>query len=303
MRTGKRLRLAALLLAFILGLATPAPANGAGLTGGTYTYLLNGEEVAFPFDPVLVQNELLLPAAVWERLGVSVAEAAGRVRLRLADHVAIELTLGSPAYTLDGRPREAPAVPIRLGGHLFLPAALLEHFGVELTRAGNMVMLRQPLKGALPTTAFADEEFQRLKNERSFKREIGHRQLGVLHAEFTLLDERLLQAPQLGLSYGQRVKLFGLLETHTLVLVKLSNQLGGQATFKPGSVVLVDDLRHQADLVKLLDVGEGDLTAALAAGADRRAVLAFPKADPAAKRLLLFYHEIGESLGAFHLSK
>lgn len=319
--------LAALLLAISLMFSAPTPAHGAGLSGGSYTYLVNGEEVAFPFDPIVVQDQLLLPAAVFERLGVSVSDTGAGITLRLADRVEARLTLGSPTYSLSssgglssspgglssspggpssspgGRPQQAPAVPVRLGGHLFLPAALLEHFGVELTRAGSLLLLRQPLKGALPTTSLTEDEYLRLKAERSFKRELISRQSGSLQAEFTLLDPALLAAPQLGLSYGHRVKLLGLLETHTLVLVKLSNQWSDPASFRPHSVVLLDDLRHQGDLAEALPAGEGDLTAPLAPGADRRGVLAFPKADPSASRLLLYYHETRESLGAFTLKR
>lgn len=294
--------LAALMLAISLVFQVPAPAHGAGLGGGSYTYLLNGEEVAFPFDPVVVQEQLLLPAAVFERLGVTVTPSAGQVALRLPDRVEVRVTVGSPAYSLDGDPRQGSLAPIRLGGHLFLPAALLDHFGVEVTQAGSLLLLRQPLNGPLPTTAITDEEFQRLKNERSFKRELRNRQGGALNAEFTLLDPTLLQAPQLALPYGERVKLYAMLQTHTLVLVKLSNHGTSPAAFKPSSVVLVDDLRHQAELFKSIDVGDGDLSANLALGADRRGVMAFPQADPAAKRLLLYSHELGESLGAFGLN-
>lgn len=304
----------AVLVLLLIGVSLGAaePARGAGLSGGSYTYLLNGEEIAFPFDPLVIQDELLLPAAVFERLGVTISQSAGgrSLTLRLGDQVTAKLTLGNPGYHLlgagfpaDGLPQSTAVGPIRLGGHLFVPASLLVHFGVEVTRESGMVMLRNPVPGLLPSSTFTDLEFQLLKGEQNFRYTIAPKGTSaLLSTEFTLLHANLLEAAQLGLPYGQRARLYGMLETHTLVLVRVLNQGTGPGAFNPASVSLVDDLRRQADQASALDIGEGNLDAALSPGAERRGVLAFPKGPTGVTRLSLYYHEIPGTLGSFQFN-
>lgn len=296
--------LAGLMLALCFALSTAAPARGAGLTGGTYAYLINGDEVAFPFDPIQVGGELLLPGAVFERLGIAVGTSGARsVNLRLASHVDLKLTLGSPTYLLDGQPRQSKAAPIRLGGHLFLPAGLLSHFGVEFGTATNLVLLRQPLPGQLPMSMVGEDDFKWRLSERTFQRNMSTKQNGMLIGDFTWLDAALLEAPQLGLPYGERVRLYGMLESHTLVLARITNNWDSPGSFKPSSVVMIDEQRRQVDLTTVIEVGEGDLSAMLAPGSQRRGVLAFPKVNPESSRIRLYYHEISDNLGTFNLPK
>lgn len=287
----------ALLLTLVVSL--PGSAGAANLTGGNYTYVINGEEETFAFDPVNRKDGLLLPAEVFQRFGVSVEGALTRtITLKKADVVAT-LTLGSTTFELQGQPEAVASAPLRLNGRLFLPADLLKHFGVEYSLDGTFVILRNYVGGDVASRELSDAEFNALKSARTFSASTRTDSSIYLTAEFTLLNEELLAAANLGISYGTRARLQGLLETNTLVMVKLSNTAFKAGALLTSGLYLVDSQRNQYELVSTVDFGKGSITSKIAPGADRTGVLVFPKVAGNAGTLTLYYDSNGATLGSF----
>lgn len=287
----------ALLLALMVSL--PGNSYAANLTGGTYTYVINGEEETFAFDPVNRKDGLLLPAEVFQRFGVTVEGALTRtISLKKADLVA-ELTLGSTTFALGGQPEAVATAPLRLNGRLFLPADLLRHFGVEFSLDGTFVVMRDYVDGQPTVNQLSDADFSNLKSGRTLSASTKTDTNIYLTAEFTLLNEEMLAAANLDLSYGTRARLQGLVKTNTLVMVKLSNYAFKSGALVTSGVYLVDDKRNQYDLVSTADFGKGLITGKIAPGADRTGVLVFPKITGNAGTLTVYYDSNGGALGSF----
>jgi hypothetical protein len=89
------------------------------------------------------------------------------------------------------------------------------------------------------------------------------------------------------------------LQTNTLVWVKTSNtgnKTGGLVT---GTTFLIDNNRNQYEVTSVLDIGDGLLNGKIAPGADRAGVLVFPKLDPKASQVSLYYENNQATLGFF----
>jgi hypothetical protein len=296
------LAVAAALVATLLALV-PGSSSAANLTGSNYTYVINGEEATFPFDPINRQDGLLVPVEVFQRFGISIEGALTRqITFRKAD-VTAQLTLGSTAMTLNEKPQSLPTAPLRLGGRLFIPADLLRHFGVEYKLDNNILVLRDYAEGQPTVKEYKPEEVAAMKQGLTFTASVKTDSNIFLDAEFTLLTKDLLTASALDLSYGTRARLQSLIDSYTLVMVKLSNHSFKAGAIQTSGLFLVDDLRNQYDVVGTVDFDSGSITGKIAPGADRVGVLVFPKVAPKAKAVFPYYDLNGSSLGTFWLDK
>lgn len=278
----------------------PARTTAANLTGGQYTYIINGEEVAFTFDPVIRKEGVLLPTEVFAHFGIRTEGAVTRNIVLMKDEQSVKVTLGSNLADVQGNMLTMGTSPLRLNGRLFLPADLLREFGIEYGQDGNLIVLRTYVGAMLKTRELSQTEWHSLKARNlimgSIKLDSG------LNApvELTLLTEDMINTTNIGLSYGERARLLSMLQTNTLVMVLLSNystKAGGMTT---SGTWLVDDQRRQYDVGSVMDIGHGLISGKLAPGADRVGVLVFPKVSPKAQFVQVYYEPSGLNLGAFH---
>lgn len=288
------------MLLAILGGLMAGSSSAANLTGGNTTYVVNGEEVMFPFDPIKLGNGLLLPVEVFQRFGVTVEGAAtGRnVGLKKAGLQA-SVTLGSTTAQVNSRPFAVTVAPVRLNGRLFLPADLLREYGVEFQQDGNYLVFKDYTQGLADVAEMSESSFNLMTVGRSFTGSPRSDATVYLQADFLMLNEELLGASPFTVSYGTRARLANLLETNTLIYVTLSNQASRAGGLVTSGFFLVDDKRNQYDLVSVFDTGTGLLSAKLAPGATRTGVLVFPKVQANAGMLHLYYDSNGSTLGTF----
>ena len=113
----------ALLLALVS--TVPNRTEAANLTGGQYTYVINGDEVSFPFDPVVRKDGMLLPIEVFQQFGVNVAGAVSRNLELTKDEVDVQLTVGSNTAVVNAVSRYLGTAPVRLNGELDIRSPVL----------------------------------------------------------------------------------------------------------------------------------------------------------------------------------
>lgn len=290
---------AAALAALILTAAAPQVTTAANLSGGNTAYVLNGEEVTFPFDPIRLQNGLLIPVEVFQRVGIAVEGALGRnFTLKKAD-VNVRITLGTRAADVNGLTVAAAVSPMRLNGRLFLPADLLKYFGVDHALDGSFMILQEYVPGAPELKQTSQADYDGFLRNRQFSASV--RLDSNIHAsgDFTMLTPDIASAVQFAVDYGTRARIQNLLRTNTLVMVTLRNTAGKAGSLQTSGLFLVDDLRNQYDLVTVLDIGGGLLSDRLAPGADRTGILVFPRVRSDSTMLSLYYDPNGASLGLF----
>lgn len=292
----------AALMVSVVAVMSPKATTAANLTGGNYTYLIDGEEVTFTFDPVVTKEGLLLPIELFQKFGINV-ENAGKTITLSKDTVSVQLTLGSATMTTGGMVKVATTAPLRLNGRLFVPADPLREFGIDFSQDGNYVILHNFTDYMPDPKQMADGDWNMLKSNHTLTASIKADSGSYIYTEFTLLTPDIVNAANLDISYGTRARLNGLLKTNTLVLTKLSNLSTKAGAFVNNSVALTDDQRNQYDLDSILDIGSGLLTNKVAPGATRMGVLVFPKALSTAATLSLYYDNNAQTLGSFPVIK
>lgn len=291
--------LTALAALLTLLLSISGLGSAANLTGGTYTYVINGEEATFAFDPVQRGDRLLLPAEVFQRFGIRVEAGAARlVTLRRAN-VTAQVTLGQTTFLLNGSPITAGAAPLRLNGRLFLPDDLLPHLGVALSVQDSFVVMLDNAASLPLISQVPEADWQAMLHGRQVRGSVRTDSGVFIAAEFMLLSPELMAAANLELSYGARARLFSLAEGHTLVLAKLSNRAVKAGRLDTSGIYLVDNRHRQYSPIQTLDIGQGALEDKLAPSADRTGVLLFPPAAGGLQFLQLYYDPNGEFLGSF----
>lgn len=289
--------MAALLLG--VGLPTTDKSMAATLTGGTYTYVVEGEEVSFVFDPVMINEQILLPSEVFEHFGIEVERAESR-EIRLGGGgVTVRINLGAVVADVDGRPEPIGVAPMRLNDRLFLPAELLRFFGIEFIHDGTYLLMRRYVAPNLSVRPYNDEEYASLRSGRHLVTTVRSDTNIQLDAEFTLLNAELLGSANLGLTYETRVQLHDLMTSHTLLLVKVSNRFVRAGRLLTADLFLVDDQRRQYEVVDIVDIGQGPLDERVVPTGDRKGVLLFPKLAPGAERASLYYDPNAGMIGTF----
>jgi hypothetical protein len=263
-----------------LAVAVPSTSSAANLSSGSTSYVVNGQEETFTFDPIQRKNGTLVPIELFERFGVEVEGATGNLITLTEGSTVVNLTLGRTASKVNGMPGSVTVEPVRLSGRLFLPAELLREFGVEFSQESGYVFLREFVTGQ-PTVKVTDQtEFDKLKNSRTFNPSVKLDSGQYAQSQFTLLNKDLVQMDKLPVSQGARARLQGLIETNTLVLVNLQNYAAKSGAFQTAGLYMIDNNRNQYDVQEVIDLGEGLLSNKLAPGADRMGVLVFPLIKP-----------------------
>jgi hypothetical protein len=287
----------------LLAFAALRPATAAPLTGGNFTYLVGGEEVTFTFDPVSRRDGLLLPLEVFQRFQISVEGGTGRNPVLSRQGVRIQLSLGSTVAVVDGREKQMAPAPLRLNGRLFLPAGLLPEFGIDYVLDGTYLSLRDLADGVdLSSRVAYDQE----KARHNFTVNLRSDQPPTLMTgEFTLLNRDLVVSPSFHPSFGLRVRLLRLLETHTLIQVRLRNDVNdADRVFRslgwaPQSLFLVDDQRNQYDFTGEVIEVNGLVTTRIAPRAEKSSVLVFPKLQSDWQFIRVFYDPNSGEVGSF----
>lgn len=291
----------ALLVAVVV--ANPRTSSAANLTGGNYTYLIDGEEYRFTYDPVVRKDGLLLPVEVFTEFGIDVKGAQGKDITVYTRDVTAKLTLGSTTLGLDGTVRKVTTAPLRLNGQLFLPADLLTQFGIDLVQDGTMIIMKSYAKPELETVTLNESEWTTLLQDRGFFENIRADSGMYLNAQFALVDEKMLSATNLGITFGQRVKLYDLLRSNTLVYVKLSNHATRAGSMLVTGTYLVDADRRQYEITDLIDIGSGKLDGKLAPYADRAGLLVYPKVPIGVRTLTVYYENNQAVIGTLVTTK
>lgn len=288
---------AAMLVALIA--LVPASSSAANLTGGQTTYVIDGEEVTFAFDPIRLAGGTLLPLEVYQHFGIQVEGAlAQNVSLKKAD-VTVRLALKTGLIQVENETLSSAVAPMRLNGRLFVPADLLRYFGVEFTQDGSYALMRQYVPGMPTVMKIEESEYNSLLIGRRFEASIKADSGIFLYGNFTLLTPEMVSAEQFELAYGTRARLQNLLQTNTLILVDVRNTSAKTGAIAPGTLFLVDNQHNQYDLVSMLDIGRGLLSNKLAPAASRAGVLVFPKVAANLENLILYSDSNGASLGTY----
>ncbi|MGE5676151.1 MAG: stalk domain-containing protein [Mycobacterium leprae] len=286
----------ALLVALVASFTGRSQA--ANLTGGQYTYVINGEESTFPFDPIIRKDGLLLPAEVFQRVGIQVAGLTTKQITMTKDTVTEVVNVGTTAGTLNGVADNVATAPLRLNGRVFLPASVLADFGVDVTQDGTFVIIRNYTDGLQKATTLSDADWSNKSGAKSFTASLKADSNIYLSGTFTFLTPDLINTTNIGLNYGARARLLSLIQSNSLVLVHLSN-----TAFKSGALTtglyLVDGNRNEYDLIQAFDAGQGLVTSKLAPGADRIGVLVFPKIQNLNTTLTLYYDANNGTVGSF----
>lgn len=263
-----------------IAVAIPSTSSAANLSSGSTSYVVNGQEETFTFDPIQRKNGTLVPLELFQRFGVEIDGATGNLIKLTKGSTQINLTLGRTAALINGLPASVTVEPVRLSGRLFLPAELLREFGVEFSQESGYVFLREFVSGQ-PTVKVTDQaEYNSLKSSRTFNPSVKLDSGQFAQAQFTMLNKDLLQMDKLPVSMGARARLQGLIETNTLVLVNLQNYASKSGAFQTTGLYMIDNNRNQYDVQEVIDLGGGLLTGKLAPGADRMGVLVFPLLKP-----------------------
>lgn len=290
---------AGLALAGALTFAVVAPIRAANLTNGNYTYLIQGEEQTFPVDPISRSGGMLLPLEVFQAFGITVEGALDKVAILTKDTVTARLTVGRAVAEVNGKALALATAPVRVSGRLFVPADLLNEFGVEFAQDGSFVSVSQFSPDMPALAQLSGAQWKSMLEAHTISANVKMDSGVFARADFTLLTPSMLTAENLDVSYGVRARLLGLMETNTLVLTRLSN-----TSFKSGALVttgayLVDSRRTQYDPQGVFDIGQGLLTAKTAPNADRTGVLLFPKLAADAGDVSLYYEASQLILGTF----
>lgn len=291
--------LAGAVLLFAAALAWPTRSQAATLSAGSATYVIDGEEVLFPFDPITRKEGVLLPLELFTHLGVTVSDALEQRVTLTYGPVTAQVTVGRLPALVGGERVQLSVTPMRLNGRLFLPAELLEAFGLAFAQEGNFVTINRHVQAMPPLTALPAAEFRALKQERTVHAAVKADSGIYLEAEFTLLTQAMLLDLNLKIDYGTRARLLGLLESQSLMLVSLSNRSLKSGSLQMEGIYLVDQHRTQYEVATALDIGDGLVTGKLAPAADRMGVLVVPKLADGAGPVKLYYEGNGVILGQF----
>jgi len=292
---------AALAIVAVVAVSWTGTTAAANLTGGTYTYVIHGEEVSFTFDPVSRKDGLLLPLEVFQHLGITVNGALEKSFTMTKGGVTATLTVGATAIDVGGRADTVVTAPLRLNGRLFVPADLLKQFGVEFTQDGTFVVMRYYVDPIPSVTAHTTAQYAQLRAPRTVSANVKADSGVYLAADFTPLNSDLVASSALNVAPGMRIRLHGLLQTNTLVLVKLSNDSFKAGALAAANLTLVDDSRVQYDLASVLDIGQGLVSAKLSPSADRMGVLIYPRLATDVETLTLYYDNNGTNLGSIEM--
>ncbi len=291
------LRYLGALLVTLLLLTAVGSTAAAPLSGGNTVYVINGEETTFTFDPITRKDGTLLPMDVFAALGISVSQADKTVVVLKAG-VQAHLTLGQSVGTIGKTAITVAPVPLKLSGRLFLPATVLEELGYEVMSESGYVQIRDLTQGInlnsdLDRMGYDNLKY-RLTANNYLEADDGKTNLGV---ETTFLTPELLASGHFPATFKERVQYLNLLQTHSLLMVRVVNHSGRGATLNPASLMLLDKTTlQQYDVEQTLDY-RGLINAKIASGAGKTSILVYPKVDAATSSLYVFSDTSSATLG------
>jgi len=289
-----------IVLVLLAALAWPlqSQAEAATLSGGSYTYVIDGEEVLFAYDPIVKKDGVLLPLEVFTSLGVEVSGALEQEVTLKYGPVSAKVTVGRTVVVIGSQSEAVGVAPVRLNGRLFLPAELLEAFGISFSQEGTYVSIARYVPEMPVLVKSSADEWRAKRASRSISTPVRADSGISLDATFTLLNREILADENLELAYGTRARLMALLETNSLLLVELSNQGFRSGALQTAGIYLVDSGRNQYEVLEVLDLGDGLVSGKLAPAADRVGVLLLPRIE--ARGMVKLYYEASSAvLGGF----
>lgn len=258
--------------------AATGPAAAGVLTSDHYTYIIKGRELAIPVDILTIRGTHLVPEELLRGLGQTPLMTGETIRLQRGP-VQVELTLGGLVAQVGGRQQVLPVAPMVVAGRLFVPVAILPSLGLALEVDGRFVLLQDfaPAEPELPQPA-ADAYAQTLAEHslRYFMHGAGG---DFAWVRITRLTRDLLASEQMEMDWGTRMRLLTLLETRTLLLVTVENTSDRSIALDPQRWLLTDDRGNQYDYADLEIAVTGKVTAPVAPGATRIAVLGYDRAE------------------------
>lgn len=278
-----------------------AGAAGNGPTAGSYTYVVEGRETGFPFDPIQRQNGLLVPVEVFTNEGFTVTVNGSTVNVSRNKQTAT-LTLGSSNVNLFGNPTAINPVPMRVSDHLFLPAALASYYGVDITLDGIYVFVHDNTAGQAATTSLSSGDYGTLLNGRTIP--------GVtvradnnqpLTATLTVLNSAVVADTNFTTDPNLRARLQTLLPNYTLVLVDVKNNGSRSGLLVPTNLYLTDANGNEYTYTgTALPVNNQNVTTTrLVPGAEMQTVLAFNKVPSSLNLLNVWADSNNATLGSF----
>lgn len=289
-------KLAALIVGLLLmsTLYVQPPVSAAG--GISFVYIVDGQEITVPYDPISLKDGLLLPQGLLQELGVAVSVSGSSITLNRGGLI-VQLNTRSQVAVVNGKHVNVGQKPIQMGGHLFVPAAVLQPLGIQMTAEGNLLLIdRWPL--AQPSTQSTDYATIVSAVSVPTHMEVGK---GVsLTATVVHLSPEIVQDAAWTDNPAVRGQALALFEDHTLLEIQLHNQTTGFQSFQPSTLRLVDDLNRQyaptGEILPLDDAG-----GQLAPEAKSRAVIAFPAIQDGATTIKLYSPANTSSVATFTL--
>jgi len=298
--TGRRISY--LLVAGLLVLAvvvSVANVQAAPLTGGNTTYVIEGEERTFTFDPINRKDGQLLPVEVIRSLGLTLVENGKQVTVARGS-TQIVLTLGKSDARINGELFTLTPAALRLNGRLFVPSMVLDELGFDvLTDSAylqiNDVGFALGLDDSMDYAAWAALRDARTLN--GMVRSDDAR--AFVTAQFTYLTTELVASHHFESSFKERIRLLNLMKQHAIVLVRVANDTGRSVTLNPASLMLVDgSTMTQYDMTQNLSYS-GNIKEKIAHGAAKSSLVVYPAPPETLTRITLFADTNSDNIGTF----
>lgn len=288
---------AALSLLILLAAALLPPSGATAAVGSSYSYIIDGEELAVGYDPLSVKSGLLLPEELFRTLEIDVRSGGSSVQLTRGS-LQVSVKVGDRAAVANGAKITLAAAPIRANGQLYLPEGVLAHLGVEIITEGSLLLInRWPL---VEPTADDPAAFAAIRQAHTLKSYIQISRADALTITLTYLKPEIIQYKSWTNDPSLRGRTQKLLESGAVLLdVEVFNELQGFYQFNPNSLYIVDDLGNQYAFTGELIPVQSDIAAQLAPTAKARAIMIFPALRPGAKSFKVYATTNQYAIGAF----
>lgn len=288
--------LLALLVVLAAGLLPPSGAQAA--VGSSYSYIVDGEELAVGYDPLSLQAGLLLPEDLFRTLEIQVRQgAAGSVSLTRGS-LQVSAKVGDRQVIANGERVTLAAAPIRANGQLYLPDGVLVHLGVEIAvETGLLLIDRLPL---VEPTADNPSEYAALLQASTLRTHLDTANREALTTTLTYLDPKIVAYKSWTDDPTLRGRVLKMLESGAVLLeVGLFNENTNFYQFQSSGLVIVDNLGNQyASTGEIIPI-QGDISAQLAPTAKARGIMVYPALKSGAKSFKIYATSNKWPVGAF----
>lgn len=287
--------LLALLVVLAAGLLPSSDATAA--VGSSYSYIVDGEELAVGYDPLSLKNGLLLPEELFRHLQIDLRAGATGITLTRGS-LQVTAKVGERAATANGERIMLPAAPIRANGQLYLPESVLAHMGVEMSTESSLLLItRWPLVEPSADDASA---FAATRQAKTLKSYIEVSKADALTITMTHLTPEIIKYKSWTSDPAVRGRAQKLLAGGAVLLdVELFNENMGFYQFQPSNLILVDDLGNQYTYTGESIALQGDMSAQIAYGGKARAILIFPALKSGARSFKIYATTNKYAIGAY----